>query len=147
MLFRSDPYDPSPYSPASRLAWNEFYLDVEAAPELAASPEAREMLASPAFRQAMQAAASSEQVDYQSVMSLKRQVLEALAAAFFTSGGSERRAAFDAFLAERPHLADYARFRAAGEHLGRPWQAWPDAARAGTLASGDWNPSAEQYHL
>ena len=31
------PYDHSPYAPASRLAWNELYIDIEASPELKVS--------------------------------------------------------------------------------------------------------------
>ncbi len=43
-------FEPSPYSPASRLCWNEAYLDLERLPELAASEEARRLLSSNATR-------------------------------------------------------------------------------------------------
>ncbi len=47
-----DGHDPivSPYSPISRLFWNEFYLDLERAPELARCPEARALLDSRSIR-------------------------------------------------------------------------------------------------
>ena len=48
--FLDHPYEPSPYSPASRLFLNELYVDPAASPELDISPEARELLASDAFR-------------------------------------------------------------------------------------------------
>src|SRR5207245_843773 len=33
--FLDEPFDPSPYSPATRLFWNEFYIDLERVPEFA----------------------------------------------------------------------------------------------------------------
>src|SRR5206468_3829034 len=33
--FLDEPFEPSPYSPATRLFWNEFYVDLERVPELA----------------------------------------------------------------------------------------------------------------
>jgi 4-alpha-glucanotransferase len=41
---------PSPYSPTSRLLWNEFYLDVTRIPELESAPAARDLLNSEAIR-------------------------------------------------------------------------------------------------
>src|SRR6185295_19128426 len=33
--FLDEPFKPSPYSPATRLFWNEFYIDLERIPEFA----------------------------------------------------------------------------------------------------------------
>ncbi len=49
--YLDDPCEPSPYAPASRLAWNEFYVDVERIPEFAACPQAAEMVGSAAFQE------------------------------------------------------------------------------------------------
>src|SRR5262249_54151643 len=43
-----EPFEPSPYSPASRLFWNEFYLDPEAAPEWRRCPAAQALVREPA---------------------------------------------------------------------------------------------------
>ena len=43
--------EPSPYSPASRLFWNETYIDVDRAPGLDRCEEARETLEDPSFRE------------------------------------------------------------------------------------------------
>ncbi len=47
--FLDEPFEPGPYSPASRLFWNEFYLDIERIPELAGCPKAKAILSSEAF--------------------------------------------------------------------------------------------------
>src|SRR5207249_11749286 len=39
--FYDEPFDPSPYAPASRLFWNEIHVDVTRVPELEGCPEAR----------------------------------------------------------------------------------------------------------
>ena len=44
---------PSPYSPASRLFWNELYLDITAIPELTTCPEAVDLMGNPAFSKAI----------------------------------------------------------------------------------------------
>src|SRR5262249_11199329 len=49
--FLDEPFEPGPYSPASRLFWNEFYLDIERIPEFSRSRAAQTLLNSADFRQ------------------------------------------------------------------------------------------------
>lgn len=141
-----EPFDPSPYAPASRLFWNEFFVDAERAPEMRRCPEARSLLRSPEFRAERDRLRGSPLVDYRAGMALKRGVLEALARSFFDSAPPPRRAALPKFLGVRPEAADYARFRAAVERHG-PWPSWPARMREGDLRPGDFDEEAARYHL
>ncbi|MEX0785290.1 MAG: 4-alpha-glucanotransferase, partial [Dehalococcoidia bacterium] len=143
--FADGPGVPSPYAPASRLFWSEFYADVERAPELAISRNARELLASSAHRRELKALRSSKFVDHGRAMALKRRVLEEMSRAFFARR-SERRDAFGRYVGARPEVLDYARFRAAGERLGQSWQTWPRRARDGVLTRGDYDPDIARYY-
>jgi 4-alpha-glucanotransferase len=116
--FLDPPADPSPYRPVSRLAYNEIYIDPEALPELSQSSEARERLNSAGVRARIDAAHRSRLVDYDEVARLRREILEPMADALSASSASRRRE-FDAFVAARPELLAYAKFRAATERLGR----------------------------
>src|SRR5262249_35856791 len=53
--FLDQPFEPSPYSPASRLFWNEIYLDPLRCPELERSVAAQALLGSAEFEQERQA--------------------------------------------------------------------------------------------
>ena len=76
----------SPYSPTSRLFWNEFYLDLARIPELAdARPPGTSSNRTTLGRE-VAALRSSELVDYGRQMRLKRGVLEILADSFFAHG-------------------------------------------------------------
>lgn len=141
------PHEPSPYAPASRLFWNEFFLDVSQAPEMAGSEEAQALLASRAFQEELEALREAPLVDYRRVMALKRSVLEVLARAFFAGADKDRRDAFRRFRTEHPGVEGYARFRAVGERQGRPWPAWPPQLQAGEVASEDYEEEAFRYHL
>ncbi|HEX7459704.1 MAG TPA: 4-alpha-glucanotransferase [Acidimicrobiales bacterium] len=121
--------EPSPYRPASRLAWNELYVDIERLPELEIAPEARDLLASAGLRRRLERLRSAPSSDPVATLAIKRQVLELLADAL-AAGPSARRRSFEAFLDERPEVEAYARFRAATETLGRPWTAWAGAVPA-----------------
>jgi 4-alpha-glucanotransferase len=79
-------------------------------------------------------------------MALKRRVLGALARSFFRAHSS-RREAFERWRAARPEAEDYARFRAVGERLRRPWPGWPAPLRDGTVGPGDFDEAARDYHL
>jgi 4-alpha-glucanotransferase len=144
--FLDEPCDPSPYSPASRLFWNEFYLAVDRIPELERSPAARSLLNASDFHAERDALRATKLVDYRRLMALKRRVLSELAATFFQDPGL-RRAAFQEYLAKKPRTEDYAAFRATGEKQRTSWWSWPAAARDGTLKAGDYDEANRRYHL
>ena len=81
-LKNSQPYHISPYSPNSRLFLNDLYIDVDQVAECKTSPEVQKRLADPSFRAHLEAARSSEFVDYNAVASAKRAVLDLCYRAF-----------------------------------------------------------------
>ncbi len=143
-LFLEPPIAPSPYLPVTRFGVNELYVDPTALPELAASPEARRLVEG-ASRSRARGAHHSALVDYESVSSRQHQILDALAATLFAAP-SPRRRALEAFAAARPEVVAYARFRAAGEVLGRDWHAWPDVS-PGRVPEPRGAERAFRYHL
>lgn len=143
--FLDEPFMPSPYSPVSRLFWNEFYLDVSASPDLDGSPAAQKIVASPEFRREVEALRQEETVDYKRGMALKRRVLEELAKACFET--PERSKGLRKFVRERPAVEDYARFRAVVEKRHETWPNWPARLRDGRIDDGDYNDEARRYHL
>ncbi|MEW6720908.1 MAG: 4-alpha-glucanotransferase [Thermodesulfobacteriota bacterium] len=141
-----EPFEPSPYSPCSRLAWNEIYLDVERAPGFAECPEARALLSSASYREEAEGARKSPLVDHRRLLALKRSVLEPLARRFFRDG-SDAGEGYRRFLAENPHIEDYSSFRAAWDGRGAPWPAWPSPLRDGILREDDFPAEGKRYHL
>jgi 4-alpha-glucanotransferase len=144
--FLDEPCEPSPYSPASRLFWNELYLAVDRIPELERCVEARNILATSAFREEREVLRAKHLVDYPALMALKRRVLSELARTFFRDPGP-RLAAFQHYLANNPRAEDYAIFRATGERRRTSWWSWPAAARDGTIAKSDFDDQIRRYHL
>jgi len=133
--FLDRPFECSPYRPVSRRMWNEFYLDLEAlgarAPDPAALARARQ----------------ARDVDFRSGMELRRQALAPLVADVFADAGP-RRADLERFLTQRPEVEDYARFRAATEHLGRTWPDWPAHLRDGqTPGPGEFDERSRRLHV
>jgi 4-alpha-glucanotransferase len=132
--FLDEPFEPCPYSPATRLFWNEFYIDVERIPEFAG-------------HKPMKPPKKTKFIDYRAVMANKRAVLEDLAATFFSDATPERRAAFGKFLRESKGVEDYARFRAVTDRQGKGWNAWPARLRDGTIRPRDYDEATKDYHL
>jgi 4-alpha-glucanotransferase len=120
--FLDRPFDPSPYSPVSRLLWNELYVDLGAA--------------APALN------GDAERVDYRAVMAAKRRALEQQMKGL----DAEAERALEAFLAAEPRVVDYARFRAASERLGHNWRAWPTPQRGGELTPDDYDADTVRYY-
>lgn len=145
-FLKEEPFEPSPYSPASRLFWNELFIDVEALPEFAASPAAQQLVGSASFQSRLLAARERELVDYREVMTLKREVLELLAAELF-AGTSGRLAELEGVI-QTPgsRLADYARFRAVCERRRASWWVWPEPLRSGTITPSDYDLPSMHYH-
>lgn len=126
--FYDEPLEFSPYSPVSRLFWNEFYLNIAEIPEVQSSDEAKTLLESDAVQREIAQLSALRLVDYPRVMALKRRVLEQLAETFFTRP-SRRRQNFQEFASRHPYLDEYARFRALGERLRQRWPQWPEEFR------------------
>lgn len=144
--FLDEPCDPSPYAPASRLFWNELYVDPRRLPEMEDCAPARRLLESPEFLRELEVLRASPRVDYPRLMALKRRVLEELAHRFF-SRPDARREDFEAFAAGKEELATYAAFRAVGDRRGEPWQVWPERLREGRLAAADYDEEDFRYYL
>jgi 4-alpha-glucanotransferase len=123
--FLDQPFEPSPYAPASRLFWNEFYVDVGV----------------------KHRATKTDLVDYRTEMKFRRGVLEREAMAFFNSWQPEGRSQFQAFVNREREVERYAEFRAATEQHGMGWSQWPPALRDGVIRRGDYDERLKLYHL
>lgn len=145
-VYLDEPFDPSPYAPVSRLFWNESYIDPEGTPEWASNSEAHAKKDSPAFQREMASLDNAELVQYRRQATLRRSVLEPLAAAFFAAGG-DKSEAFRAFLRDNPLTERYARFRACVEKHGAKFDTWSEDARAGNIAAQDVDAATVRYHV
>jgi 4-alpha-glucanotransferase len=142
--FLDDPlFEPGPYSPASRLFWNELFLDVERLPELDASAEARAALEDPDLRREVKQLRDTDLVDYRRAMTVKRRVLEPLAERVLSAPPR----AFREFVSSGPEVRDYARFRQEVERRGRWWGAWSAPQRDGRLDGEPEGDPSGRYHL
>ena len=143
--FLAEPFNLSPYAPVSRLFWNDFYLDVEAIPDLQDCPAAKSIISS-TFATELRRLCAAPLVQYRELMALKRRVLEALAGWMFRQD-SRRRANFDHYLATHPAALEYAAFRAKTEREGKSWLQWPAARGDTALRPEDYDNDAKNYHL
>lgn len=110
LLALDDARDPSPYSPLSRLFWNEIYLDVESL--AAGSPVATAAwVATADERRELSTLAN---LDYVRIRAVKEKVLRILSHEFFENG-KNTQASFLDFLRECPRAQGYARDRAGGD--------------------------------
>ncbi len=144
--FLDETFEPSPYLPTSRQLWNEFYLDIDKIPELKKCASAQAILESPSFKKEIKVLRNLPLVDYRRQMALKRRVLEKLCRCLF-SRPSPRLDELEHFASMNPVTEDYARFRAAAEKQGAPWQSWPSPLRDALIADTDYSEESRRYHL
>jgi 4-alpha-glucanotransferase len=138
--------EPSPYSPASRLFWNEFFIDITAIPEFRASAAAQKVANSTAVQRKIEEFRLSEFIDYRGEWQVRRQVLSILAKEFFSQSGP-RMNSMHAYVRTRPEVMQYARFRAMCEATGKSWHTWNDAAKAGNIGATQFSEEVENFYL
>ncbi|HEX2167036.1 MAG TPA: 4-alpha-glucanotransferase [Longimicrobiales bacterium] len=134
--FLDAPFEPSPYSPASRLFWSEIFIDVTAVPGWTPEGDVRSEIA---------ASRKGDLVDYRGVAALKRRELERARVA--SASDVRVRDALSQFAAANPHVRDYARFRAVCDRRREAWLLWPERMQQGELRDGDYAPEDADYHL
>jgi len=115
--------EPSPYSPSSRLFWNEFFIDITVVPEFQTSVEAKKLAGSTEMNRKLAAFRVSEFIDYKDQWAARRRVLEILAREFFAAKPA-RFGSFRSYLQKRPEVEEYARFRAACDQARTSWRNW-----------------------
>jgi 4-alpha-glucanotransferase len=143
--FLGDTFDPSPYSPVSRLFWSEFYLDIQSIPELTGCRAARRVLASPRFRERLAALRAATRVNYRELAELKGSLLEILAR-HQAGTDTPRQRQFEEFIAQHPEASTYAGFRAAQDMHGTDWSAWPTAVNPLAPACEAIDPARRHRH-
>jgi 4-alpha-glucanotransferase len=138
--FLDEPFEPSPYSPASRLFWNELYLDVNRLLREAGIDDFR---GRQEIKREISELRALKLVDYQRVAAVKRQALERIVRKAFEGIPNPE---FQRFLTMHPRLADYAAFRATVEKRRASWHSWPDGLRDGHLQASDYDEFNFRYH-
>ena len=145
-VFLDELFQPSPYVPASKLFWNELFLDLHHLAHVQNSEAARIALTDPDFVEESNRLKTLEHVDYRAQARLHRSVLEILAREAFEDG-SPLRNLIESYAEHTPRVADYARFRAVTETLRTPWMTWPQRLREGDIKPEDFNLQFYHYHL
>lgn len=138
--------EPSPYSPASRLFWNEFYLDVEGLPQFAYCKPAQKRVRSARFQQMLDGFRRCPLIDYEAQAAARREVLR-LISEWFSANVCLQHRDFQRFLQQRPEVREYARFRATCERNGTGWPAWDVRQQRGKLQPEDYDQRDADYHL
>ncbi|MCE2804619.1 MAG: 4-alpha-glucanotransferase [Gemmataceae bacterium] len=125
-----NPCEPSPYSPCSRLFWNELFLDLEAIPELANSSRAREWMGSTQWLEEGRRLRLTSLVEHEKVMRHLRPVLEILADEFSLEG--PRAGALANYRQRKPRALEYAKFRARHDLSVQSWNLLENSAAIAT---------------
>ncbi|KEQ14774.1 hypothetical protein GZ77_10825 [Endozoicomonas montiporae] len=136
-LYADNPLHCSPYSPSSRTYSNVLYINPELVPEFSECELTRQLFAKDDFQMHLAEARQQDYVDYETVATLKFEVLETLYDYFckvHLKQNTERANAFHAFCQDNGEsLRQFATFDALFEHFRKQdimswgWPCWPEA--------------------
>ena len=136
-LYADNPLHCSPYSPSSRTYSNVLYINPEQVPEFSECEVARQRFAEEDFQSRLSEAQQQDYVDYETVASLKFEILEKLYDFFckvHLKNNTDRAAAFIDYCNENGEsLRQFATFDALFEHFRKKdpmnwgWPCWPQA--------------------
>jgi 4-alpha-glucanotransferase len=99
----SAPFDPSPYSPSSRLFWSDFYVDLN-------TPSTLKLL-DEGLRKKLREVVLAKRVGYEDIIQIKTHIAAKLA----QKALKNRNSKIVRYIKEHPELEEFARFRAARE--------------------------------
>jgi len=156
-LFHTCPERVSPYSPSSRLFLNPIYIDVMAVLEYATCAEAQAIVQSPEFTARLDAARTTDAVNFLEVADLKQNILNVLFKHFElkypVQSQDERRKSFDNYVAKGgERLHNFALFEALLEHFSPQLSdQWPrpylDPVSEETQKFARDHPSRVQFYI
>ncbi len=141
------PYEYSPYAPASRLFWNEIFIDVEKIPEFKRCAKAQKKYNSKTFQRELEKLNKAKIVDYSRIYRLKRSILFELCQHLMAKEGKKRYQDLQAFKRENPKAVEYALYRAAVEKHKSSWHSWEGELRDGEIARDDYDDDVYNYHV
>jgi 4-alpha-glucanotransferase len=98
--------DPSPYTPSTKLFWNEIFLDVEKIVHHSENQAMKEQLRAPKTQTLLHELRKKAAIDYGRIYELKKRFLDPLSLSFFEEKKHEDPR-FQDFLNQRPELQDY----------------------------------------
>lgn len=144
--FLDKPFEYSPYLPASRLFWNEFYMDIRQIPEFQNCQPARKILESNLGQTTLRRLHSSPLVNYKDGPAFKHKILEKLSRYFFSENSIDQ-AEFWGFVKAKPEIENYARFWTVLEREKKPWPDWPTRIQKRDIKPTDHSGETFLYHL
>ncbi len=136
-------FQTSPYSPVSRLFWNELYLNLEELAERYPSPELTALRRDQATTTRSRELRELALVDYKGCSAHRRKQLSCIARTAWVQDAT----ALGKVAKEEAELHQYASFRAASEKHGKTWPQWPEASGRGDLKPADYEQESYQFHL
>lgn len=147
--YLTQPFDPSPYAPISRLFWSDFFLDLPLLAQTQNCATALKLVAEHSGLEAKQLLSAERLIDHGELVQLRSAALLELSRHFFQQESGEHEA-FRSFVAEHPQVDQYARFRAAMTKRHGYFREWPTQLlkqiQHGDLPSSEADPAEIDCH-